>query len=77
MSHTHRKPLANKPSFGRCFYFPMDRLIENIRSVKNRCEIIEILHTNPNALSLIHTVLEDMYDVVHTLIDEYCVEKDE
>ena len=55
----------------------MDRLIENVRSIKNRCEIIEIIHQKPNALSLIHTVLEDMYDVVHTLIDEFCIEKDD
>lgn len=59
----------------------MNKLIENVKSVKNRCEIIQILHQRYLEggcdFSLIHTVLEDMYDVVHTLIDEYCIEKED
>ncbi len=58
----------------------MDKLIENVKSIKNRCEIIQILHQRylegGSDFSLIYTVLEDMYDVCHQLIDDYCIEKD-
>jgi len=57
--------------------FKMEKLIDNVKSVKNRCEIIEVLWDTPGKLHLIVTVLEDMYDVVHALIDEFCIEKDE
>ena len=52
----------------------MDKLIENVKSIKNRCEIVLMLQDRRD---LIVTVLEDMYDVIHTLIDEFCIEKDE
>jgi len=54
----------------------MDKLIENVKSIQNRCEIIHILYEVPGKLHLVPTVIEDMYDVVHKLIEDYCIEKD-
>ena len=54
----------------------MDRLLDNTKSIKNRCEVIEIL-AKLNRLDLIHTILEDMYDVSHILISDYCIDKDD
>ena len=53
----------------------MDKLTERIKSIKNRCEIIEVLYEQKR-VELIPTTLEDMYDVVHMLIDDYCIEKE-
>jgi hypothetical protein len=49
----------------------MNELIESIQSIRNRCDVIQLLYDTPGYLHLIPTVLEDLLADCTGLI-EYC-----
>ncbi len=60
---------------------PMDtgllELTELVRAIRNRCDIYMLACDNPEAHRLLPTLLEDLYDDAQTIIDEYCIERND
>jgi len=59
---------------------PMDtglsELMELIKAIRNRCDACLDLHCIGRE-HLLHTILEDLYDDAQTIIDEYCIERND
>ena len=52
----------------------MTELTELVRQIRNRCDIYLILQ-QANAQHLQATLLEDLYTDAQTIMDEYCIER--
>ncbi len=48
---------------------------EFILSIRNKCDIYNILRKNPEFDYLLPTVLEDLYQDAETIVLEYCTEE--
>ena len=51
-------------------------LVELLESIRNRCDAALLLIKH-DATNLLATLLEDIHEDSQTIIDEYCVEKEE
>ena len=50
-----------------------DRLIDLVKSIRNRCDVVLTLVEHYGTESLIPTVLEDLYFGTQTMAELYCV----
>lgn len=55
----------------------MVELVEVVKSIRNRCDVIQLLWDTPGYLHLIPTVLEDLYEDAQDAVNEFCVEDDD
>ena len=53
-----------------------DRLIDLVKSIRNRCDVVLTLVEHYGTESLIPTVLEDLYFGTQTMAELYCVKDD-
>jgi len=53
----------------------MEDLIELVKSIKVRCEVIQLLYRTPDYLMCIPTVMEDLYEDAQTAVTEFCIDK--
>jgi len=52
-------------------------LMELIKAIRNRCDVCLDLYALGDREHLLHTILEDLYDDAQTIIDEYCIERND
>ena len=51
-----------------------DELTEELKSMRNRCDAILWLLENPNAFYTINTLLEDLFEKLQMVVEDYCID---
>jgi len=53
----------------------LSELTELVKAIRNRCDIYLAIRNNSTVNHAVPTLLEDMHEDSQTIMDEYCVER--
>lgn len=52
-----------------------EKLIERIKSTRNRCDVVLVLSEMKDTGHLVQTILEDLCGAVQVITEEHCIEE--